>query len=63
MLTCDEDDNDMKNNIDEIITKSMKKTEELEKSLKSIEDKFNLNEVPLLDDQNAHKTSIYQMDG
>jgi len=31
ILTCDKDDEDMKNNIDEIIDKSLKKTEELEK--------------------------------
>jgi hypothetical protein len=54
----------MKANIDAIIEKSLKKTEELEKQLKSIEDKFNLNNVSLTgDDGDGAKTSIYQMDG
>lgn len=55
----------MKANIDSIIEKSMKKTEELEKQLKSIEDKFNLNNVSLTGDDGdaGTKTSIYQMDG
>lgn len=53
----------MKENIDKIIDKSMKKTEELEKQLKSIEDKFNLNNVSLTGDDDTHKTSIYQIDG
>ena len=62
-MTCDKDDVDMKNNIDQIIDKSLKKTEELEKQLKTIEDKFNLNQVSLTGDDDNHKTSIYQMDG
>lgn len=53
----------MKQNIDKIIDKSLKKTEEFEKQLKSIEDKFNLNSVSLTGDDDGHKTSIYQMDG
>jgi hypothetical protein len=54
----------MKANIDAIIEKSLKKTEELEKQLKSIEDKFNLNNVSLTgDDGDAAQTSIYQLDG
>ena len=55
----------MKANIDSIIEKSMKKTEELNHQLKSIEDKFNLNNVSLTGDDgdNGTKTSIYQMDG
>ena len=53
----------MKNNIDKIIDNSLKKTAEIEKQLKSIEDKFNLNSVSLTGDDDNHKTSIYQMDG
>lgn len=63
ILTCDDDDVDMKKNLDQIIDKSLKKTEELEKQLKSIEDKFNLNQVSLTGDDEGHKTSIYQLDG
>lgn len=53
----------MKANIDKIIDKSMKKTDELTKQLKSIEDKFNLNNVSLTGDDDGCKTSIYQIDG
>jgi hypothetical protein len=53
----------MKNNLDAIIEKSLKKTEEFEKQLKSIEDKFNLNQVSLTGDDGNTKTSIYQLDG
>ena len=53
----------MKDNIDKIITDSMKKTEKIETQLKSIEDKFNLNNVSLTGDDDNVKTSIYQMDG
>lgn len=64
ILTCDDDDEDMKANLDKIIDKSMKKTEELETQLKSIEDKFNLNTVSLTGEDEGHKTSsLYQLDG
>ena len=65
ILTCDNEDEDMKANIDNIIEKSMKKTQEIEKQLKSIEDKFNLNNVSLTgeDDYTGAKTCIYQIDG
>jgi hypothetical protein len=55
----------MKANIDKIIEKSLKKTEEMEKQLKSIEDKFNLNKVSLTgeDEHLNTKTTIYHMDG
>lgn len=49
----------MKNNIDKIIDNSLKKTAEIEKQLKSIEDKFNLNSVSLTGDDDNHRTSIY----
>lgn len=53
----------MKDHIDEIIDKSMKKTEIIEKELKSIEEKFGLDSfVPLCDDGN-HKSSVYLLDG
>lgn len=63
--TCDQEDEDMKANIDKIIQKSMKKTEEIEKQLKSIEDKFNLNNVSLTgeDEHLNTKTTVYHMDG
>ena len=53
----------MKDNIDKIISDSLKKTEKIKKELKSIEDKFNLNNVSLTGDDDNVKTSIYQMDG
>ena len=61
ILTCDNEDVDMKHKIDSIIEKSMKKTDELNLQLKSIEDKFNLNNVSLTGDDGDHgtKTSIY----
>jgi hypothetical protein len=61
ILTCDNEDEDMKANIDSIIEKSMKKTEEINEKLKSIEDKFNLNNVSLTGDDGdaGTKTSIY----
>mmetsp|Transcript_40485 Transcript_40485/g.61744 ORF Transcript_40485/g.61744 Transcript_40485/m.61744 type:complete len:335 (+) Transcript_40485:1693-2697(+) len=63
--TCDQEDEDMKANIDKIIEKSMKKTEEIESKLKSLEDKFNLNNVSLTGDDDAAntKTTIYKIDG
>lgn len=63
ILSCDQDDADMKQSIEQIIDKSLKKTEELEQQLKTIEDKFNLNQVSLTGDDDNYKTSIYQMDG
>ena len=53
----------MKANLDQIIEKSLKKTEEMEKQPKTIEDKFNLNQVSLTGDDANTKTSIYQLDG
>ena len=54
----------MKNNIDEIIESSMKKTEEFQKKLQSVEDKFNLNNVFMVeDDANCKKINLYSIDG
>jgi len=55
----------MEANIDKIIEQSMKKTEEIENKLKSLEDKFNLNNVSITgDDETTNtKTTIYKMDG
>ena len=64
ILSCNqEDDQNMKDHIDQIIEDSLKKTEKLEKELKLIEDKFNLNQVSLTGDDGGYKTNIYQMDG
>mgnify|MGYP000986053127 FL=1 len=64
ILSCNqEDDQNMKDHIDQIIEDSLKKTERLEKELKLIEDKFNLNQVSLTGDDGGYKTNIYQMDG
>lgn len=63
--TCNEEDEDMKSNIDKIIEQSMKKTEEMELKLKNdIEARFDLNRVSLTgDDQDQGRTVIYQMPG
>ena len=64
ILSCNqEDDQNMKDHIDQIIEDSLKKTKKLEKELKLIEDKFNLNQVSLTGDDGGYKTNIYQMDG
>jgi hypothetical protein len=60
ILSCNqEDDQNMKDHIDQIIEDSLKKTEKLEKELKLIEDKFNLNQVSLTGDDGGYKTNIY----
>jgi hypothetical protein len=49
----------MKANLDEIISNSLKKTEEFEKKLKNIDEKFNLNSVSLTgDDDYAGKPPV-----
>jgi len=65
ILSCDKDEEDMKANLDEIISQSLKKTEEFEKKLKSIDEKFNLNSVSLTgdDDYQGKKKTLYSLDG
>lgn len=53
----------MKDHIDKIIENSLIKTEEFNNNLKSIDEKFNLNQVSLTGDDGEYKTSIYQIDG
>jgi hypothetical protein len=51
ILANSEKEEEMKENIEQLIDYSLKRTEELEKTLlaKAIEDKFNLNNVSLTD--------------
>lgn len=49
-------------NIDKIIENSLKKTEEINKVLSKIEDKFNLNNVSLLGDDDK-QTNLYEFEG
>lgn len=59
--TCNEEDEDIKKNIDKIIEQSMKKTEEMESKLNNdIGKRFGLDRVSLTgDDQEQGKTVIY----
>lgn len=47
IILTDQDENAMEANIEQIIDHSLKKTEEINKVLNKIEDKFNLNNVSL----------------
>ncbi len=49
-------------NIDHIIEHSMKKTEEMNKLLSMIEDKFNLNNVSLTGEDEKY-TNLYEFEG
>jgi hypothetical protein len=57
----DNSDEEMKANLDEIISNSLKKTEEFEKKLKNIDEKFNLNSVSLTgdDDYAGKRKTLY----
>ncbi len=52
----------MEANIDKIINHSMRRTEELNKSLARLEDKFNLNNVSLTGDDEK-QTNLYTFEG
>ena len=49
-------------NIDDIIAHSMKKTEDFQKILNKIEEKFNLNKVSLTGDDEK-QTNLYEFEG
>lgn len=49
-------------NIDEVIEHSLRKTEEINRSLKMIEDKFNLNSVSLTGDEEK-ASGLYTFEG
>lgn len=49
-------------NIDGIIERSMKKTEEINKELSKLEEKFNLNNVSLTGDDDK-QTNLYTFEG
>ena len=61
--TCDDEDEDMAANIDKILAKSEEKTNEINKQLNSVEDKFNLNQVSLAGGDDGQKTSVYIFEG
>ena len=66
--TCNEEDEDIKANIDKIIESSMKKTDQINAKLESfsndLEKRFDLNSVPLTgEDSKNEKTVKYFMPG
>ena len=60
-IILDNSDGELKANLDEIISNSLKKTEEFEKKLKNIDEKFNLNSVSLTgdDDYAGKRKTLY----
>lgn len=60
-IILDNSDEEMKANLEEIISNSLKKTEEFEKKLKNIDEKFNLNSVSLTgdDDYAGKRKTLY----
>lgn len=65
ILSCDQEAEDLKANLDEIIQQSLKKTEEFNQKLKSIDEKFNLNTVSFTnieDDNSKYKKIKLKMD-
>ena len=52
----------LEENIEKIIENSLKKTEEINKELSKIEDKFNLNNVSLTGDDEK-QTDLYMFEG
>jgi len=66
ILANSEKEEDIKESIDQLISYSLKRTEELEKTIlaKAIEDKFNLNNVSLTDqDDRQQSTGLYTFEG
>lgn len=45
ILTCDQEGEDLKASLDDIIERSLKKTEEFNQKLKQIEKKFDMNDL------------------
>ena len=66
ILANSEKEEDIKESIEQLIDCSLKKTQELEKTIlaKAIEDKFNLNSVSLTDqDDRQQSTGLYTFEG
>lgn len=50
-------------NIDDILKHSFKKTEEINKSLSMLEEKYNLNNVSLTGDDQTKQSGLYMFEG
>ncbi len=62
IILNEQDGQSMEANIDQIIEHSLKRTEEMNKFLNSLEDKFNLNNVSLTG-EDEKQTDLYMFEG